>query len=175
MASGPLQGLKVIELAGLGPGPFCGMLLSDMGADVLRIDRPGSRAQSDPRIDIDGRGRRSIELDLKRPESIALCLELCEVADVIFEGYRPGVAERLGLGPETVLERNPRIVYGRMTGWGQQGSVRTARRPRPQLHRDLRSAGRDRHARQAGAAAQPSSATTAAERCSLPWACSPRC
>jgi alpha-methylacyl-CoA racemase len=121
MASGPLQGLKVIELAGIGPGPFCGMLLSDMGADVLRIDRPGSRAQSDPRVDIDGRGRRSIELDLKRPESVALCLALCEAADVIFEGYRPGVAERLGLGPEAALERNPRIVYGRMTGWGQQG------------------------------------------------------
>jgi alpha-methylacyl-CoA racemase len=121
MASGPLRGLKVIELAGIGPGPFCGMLLSDMGADVLRIDRPGTRARGDARTEVDGRGRRSIEMDLKRPESVALCLTLCESADVLFEGYRPGVAERLGLGPEAVLGRNPRIVYGRMTGWGQHG------------------------------------------------------
>lgn len=121
MGKGPLSGLKVIELAGIGPGPFCGMLLSDMGADVLRIDRPGSNARTDAQTDVDGRGRRVIELDLKRPEAIATVLALCESADVIFEGYRPGVAERLGLGPEAVHARNPRLVYGRMTGWGQHG------------------------------------------------------
>lgn len=120
MASGPLQGLKVVEFAGLGPGPFCGMLLSDMGADVVRIDRK-SGAPRDAKFDIDGRGRRSLELDLKRPESLEMCLKLCEAADIVFEGYRPGVMERLGLGPDVVLKRNPRIVYGRMTGWGQYG------------------------------------------------------
>lgn len=121
MASGPLQGLKVVELAGLGPGPFCGMLLSDMGADVVRIDRKSSGSGRDEKFEIDGRGRRSLALDLKRPESIEVCLKLCESADIVFEGYRPGVMERLGLGPDVVLKRNPRIVYGRMTGWGQEG------------------------------------------------------
>ncbi len=121
MANGPLQGLKVIEFAGIGPGQFCGMLLSDMGADILRIDRHGSAADREQHFEIDRRGRRSVSLDLKRPESVAACLALCEKADVLFEGYRPGVMERLGLGPDVVLKRNPRIVYGRMTGWGQDG------------------------------------------------------
>ena len=121
MASGPLQGLKVVEFAGLGPGPFCGMLLSDMGADVVRIDRKSDGSRRDTRLEVDGRGRRSLALDLKRHESIELCLKLCEAAEVVFEGYRPGVMERLGLGPDVVLKRNPRIIYGRMTGWGQYG------------------------------------------------------
>jgi len=122
LASGPLQGLKIIEFAGIGPGPFCGMLLSDMGADILRIDRAQTgQAGRDQRVEIDRRGRRSVTLDLKRPDSVAACLALCEQADVLFEGYRPGVMERLGLGPQAVLARNPRLVYGRMTGWGQDG------------------------------------------------------
>lgn len=121
MASGPLQGLKVIEFAGIGPGPFCCMLLSDMGAEIIRIERKGGTAVRDQRVEIDSRGRRSVSLDLKRPESIAACLALCEKADVVIEGYRPGVMERLGLGPDVVFTRNPRIVYGRMTGWGQHG------------------------------------------------------
>lgn len=121
MANGPLQGLRVVEFAGIGPGPFCGMLLSDMGADVVRIDRKGGAAGQNAKYNIDGRGRRSVALDLKRPESLELCLKLCEEADIVFEGYRPGVMERLGLGPDVVLNRNRRIVYGRMTGWGQHG------------------------------------------------------
>lgn len=121
MANGPLQGLRVVEFAGIGPGPFCGMLLSDMGADVVRIDRKGSAAGPNAKYNIDARGRRSVALDLKRPESLELCLKLCERADIVFEGYRPGVMERLGLGPDVVLGRNRRIVYGRMTGWGQHG------------------------------------------------------
>lgn len=121
MASGPLQGVKIVEFAGLGPGPFCGMLLSDMGADVVRIDRKGGATGRDPRVEVDGRGRRFVALDLKQPAAIELCLALCEAADIVFEGYRPGVMERLGLGPDVVLKRNPRIVYGRMTGWGQSG------------------------------------------------------
>jgi alpha-methylacyl-CoA racemase len=125
MASGPLQGLKVIEFAGIGPGPFCGMLLSDMGADVLRIDRKGASTERDARFEIDRRGRSSVTLDLKRPEAVAACLALCESADVLFEGFRPGVMERLGLGPDRVFERNRRIVYGRMTGWGQHGPYAT--------------------------------------------------
>jgi alpha-methylacyl-CoA racemase len=97
------------------------MLLSDMGADVVRIDRKGGATGRDPRVEVDGRGRRFVALDLKQPAAIELCLALCEAADIVFEGYRPGVMERLGLGPDVVLKRNPRIVYGRMTGWGQSG------------------------------------------------------
>jgi alpha-methylacyl-CoA racemase len=119
MASGPLAGVKVLEFAGIGPGPFVGMMLSDMGADVLRIERKGT---SDPAPErLDARGRLAIELDLKQPHSIEVCLAICEQAEIVFEGNRPGVMERLGLGPDVVLARNPRIVYGRMTGWGQSG------------------------------------------------------
>jgi alpha-methylacyl-CoA racemase len=124
MAQGPLDGLKVIEFAGIGPGPFCGMLLSDLGADVVRIDRKGGRGGS--KFDVTGRGRRSVALDLKVPASIEACLKLAESADVLFEGFRPGVMERLGLGPEVVLKRNPKIVFGRMTGWGQTGPYANA-------------------------------------------------
>jgi alpha-methylacyl-CoA racemase len=119
MAQGPLNGLRVVEFAGIGPGPFCGMLLSDLGADVVRIDRKaGGR---DAKSDITSRGRRSIALDLKKPEASEACLRLMGRADAVFEGFRPGVMERLGLGPDVVLKRHPRIVYGRMTGWGQFG------------------------------------------------------
>jgi len=124
MAQGPLDGLKVIEFAGIGPGPFCGMLLSDLGADVVRIDRKGGRGGS--KFDVTGRGRRSVALDLKVPASIEACLKLAESADVLFEGFRPGVMERLGLGPDVVLKRNPKIVFGRMTGWGQTGPYANA-------------------------------------------------
>ncbi|HEX6858960.1 MAG TPA: CaiB/BaiF CoA-transferase family protein [Caulobacteraceae bacterium] len=119
MGKGPLSGLKVLEFAGIGPGPFCGMLLSDLGADVVRIDRKGS-GRSSP-ADITARGRRSVALDLKNPQAVETCLKLMETADAVFEGFRPGVMERLGLGPEVALKRNPKLVYGRMTGWGQFG------------------------------------------------------
>ncbi|MEE2703299.1 MAG: CaiB/BaiF CoA-transferase family protein [Myxococcota bacterium] len=124
--AGPLAGVKIIELAGIGPGPFCGMMLSDMGAELLRIDRANAAGGSfpdGPRADILGRGRRSVAVDLKSPAGIETVLRLVEKADVLYEGFRPGVTERLGLGPETCLERNPRLVYGRMTGWGQEGPL----------------------------------------------------
>lgn len=124
MGKGPLSGLKVVEFAGIGPGPFCGMLLSDLGADVVRIDRKG-QGRSSP-ADITSRGRRSIGLDLKNPAAIETCLKLMEGADAVFEGFRPGVMERLGLGPEVALKRNPKLVYGRMTGWGQFGPYANA-------------------------------------------------
>ncbi len=121
---GPLQGIRIIEFAGIGPGPFCGMMLSDMGADVVRVDR-AERVKggdpNDPPGDLLNRGRRSIGLDLKQPEGGAVALKLVDGADAAFEGFRPGVMERLGLGPDVCLERNPKLVYGRMTGWGQEG------------------------------------------------------
>src|SRR5512147_1881534 len=121
MRQGPLTGLKVLEFAGIGPGPFCGMLLSDLGADVVRIDRKGGRGGSPS--DITSRGRRSVAMDLKQPAAVEACLKLMETADVVFEGFRPGVMERLGLGPDVALQRNPKLVYGRMTGWGQTGPL----------------------------------------------------
>ncbi|HVN00390.1 MAG TPA: CaiB/BaiF CoA-transferase family protein [Caulobacteraceae bacterium] len=119
MRQGPLSGLKVVEFAGIGPGPFCGMLLSDLGADVARIDRIGARGGA--KTDITSRGRRSVALDLKDPAAVETALQLMDRADIVFEGFRPGVMERLGLGPEVALKRNPKLVYGRMTGWGQTG------------------------------------------------------
>jgi alpha-methylacyl-CoA racemase len=121
--SGPLEGFKIIELAGIGPGPFAGMMLSDMGAEVLRVDRAQAvPAQGRaPLSDILGRGRRSVGVDLKHPDGRDTVLRLVERADALIEGFRPGVTERLGLGPEDCLARNPRLVYGRMTGWGQEG------------------------------------------------------
>jgi alpha-methylacyl-CoA racemase len=120
MGQGPLSGLKIIEFAGIGPGPFCGMLLSDLGADVVRIDRKGAGRGGAP-SDVTARGRRSVALDLKSPAAVEACLKLMEAADAIIEGFRPGVMERLGLGPDVALARNPKLVYGRMTGWGQTG------------------------------------------------------
>ncbi len=126
---GPLAGLKVIEMAGIGPAPFCAMMLADMGADVVRIDRRASAdlgIAMEPRYDILGRGRRSIALDLKRSEDLRTVRELIDRADVLLEGFRPGVMERLGLGPEQCLATNARLVYGRMTGWGQDGPLASA-------------------------------------------------
>ena len=124
MRQGPLSGLKVVEFAGIGPGPFCGMLLSDLGADVVRIDRKGGRGGAPS--DITARGRRSVALDLKNPTAIEACLKLMESADAILEGFRPGVMERLGLGPDVALKRNSKLVFGRMTGWGQTGPYANA-------------------------------------------------
>jgi len=127
--SGPLTGVKVLEIAGIGPGPFCGMLLADMGADVLRVDRLQASdlgMPMEPKYEITSRGRRSIALDLKQPESIQTVLDLAARADALFEGFRPGVTERLGLGPDACLARNPRLVYGRITGWGQDGPLAQA-------------------------------------------------
>jgi alpha-methylacyl-CoA racemase len=122
MGKGPLRGVRVLEFAGIGPAPFCAMLLSDMGAEVLRIDRKGRSGGGGP-MEATSRGRRSAAIDLKNPEGIRACLRLVEKADILLEGFRPGVMERLGLGPEVCLERNPRLVYGRMTGWGQSGPL----------------------------------------------------
>ena len=119
---GPLDGLRVVELEGMGPVPFAGMLLSDLGADVVRIDRP-TRRPGDPRRPLLSRGRRSVALDLRSSAEAELAARLIDQADVLLEGFRPGVAERLGLGPRECLARNPRLVYGRMTGWGQQGPL----------------------------------------------------
>jgi alpha-methylacyl-CoA racemase len=122
--SGPLTGLRVVELAGIGPAPFCAMLLADLGADVVRVDRKGgSPLSGEARFDLLNRGKRSIEIDLKHELGPDLVLQLVERADVLLEGYRPGVVERLGVGPEVCLIRNPRLVYGRMTGWGQTGPL----------------------------------------------------
>jgi alpha-methylacyl-CoA racemase len=119
--TGPLQGVRVLELAGIGPGPYAGMMLADMGADVLRIDRARPSTGARRVTDVLGRGRRSVAVDLKHPEGRDAVLELVGSADALIEGFRPGVTERLGLGPEDCLARNPRLVYGRMTGWGQEG------------------------------------------------------
>jgi alpha-methylacyl-CoA racemase len=120
--TGPLAGVRVLELAGIGPGPFCAMMLADAGATVLRIDRPGARLPGPERA-LMNRGRQSAVLDLKHPRGIGALLRLVEVADVLLEGFRPGVTERMGVGPDACLARNPRLVYARMTGWGQAGPL----------------------------------------------------
>jgi alpha-methylacyl-CoA racemase len=118
--AGPLAGVSVVELAGIGPAPFAAMVLADLGADVLRVDRPGV-PNAVARMDVLNRGRRSIAVDLKRPEGAEVVLRAAAGADALIEGFRPGVADRLGVGPDACLARNPRLVYGRMTGWGQVG------------------------------------------------------
>ncbi|MEC9345549.1 MAG: CaiB/BaiF CoA-transferase family protein [Pseudomonadota bacterium] len=126
---GPLAGMKVVELAGIGPGPFCCMMLADMGAEVIRIDRTAAAdlgTPMDPRFNILNRSRKSLALDLKQPEAVEIVLKLVESADVLVEGFRPGVTERLGLGPADCHARNPKLVYGRMTGWGQDGPLAPA-------------------------------------------------
>jgi len=120
-SQGPLTGVKVVEFVGLGPAPFAAMLLADMGAEIVRIDRPGAGGGGP--AEILARGRRSIGLNLKRPEAVEACLRLVAQADILLEGYRPGVMERLGVGPDTCFVRNPALVYGRMTGWGQHGPL----------------------------------------------------
>ncbi|MDQ1445776.1 MAG: alpha-methylacyl-CoA racemase [Acidimicrobiaceae bacterium] len=128
--SGPLEGVRVVEIAGIGPGPFAAMLLADLGADVLRIDRAqavgpdpaaAGAGAGRPHWDLLNRGRRSVGVDLKNPDGVDTVLRLVEKADVLIEGFRPGVAERLGIGPDECMARNPKLVYGRMTGWGQDG------------------------------------------------------
>jgi alpha-methylacyl-CoA racemase len=130
---GPLEGLKIVELAGIGPGPFCAMLLADMGAEVVRIDRAANVGHDDSRVggppgeeyrfNLLARGRRNIAVDLKNKDGVAAVLRLIDQADGLLEGFRPGVMERLGLGPDICLARNQRLVYGRMTGWGQDGPI----------------------------------------------------
>jgi alpha-methylacyl-CoA racemase len=126
---GPLRGIKIVELAGIGPGPMCAMLLSDMGAEVLRITRLGPSGLGIPmpvQYDLLTRGRIQVPVDLSKPEGVELVLRLVEKAHALIEGFRPGVMERLGLGPEVCLTRNPKLVYGRMTGWGQEGPLSQA-------------------------------------------------
>jgi len=118
VSNGPLHGVRVIEFAGLAPAPFACMILADLGADVLRVDRPG-----DASVNPLGRGRRSVAVDLKNPAGLDAVLNLMDSADVLVEGFRPGVMERLGLGPEVCARRNPRLIYGRLTGWGQDGPM----------------------------------------------------
>lgn len=124
--TGPLAGIKVVEVAGIGPGPHACMILADLGADVIRIDRPGGQLLTGGEFDLLNRGRPSVALDLKDPEAIATVLDLVAEADVLIEGMRPGTTERLGIGPDDCLTRNPRLVYGRMTGWGQDGPLAKA-------------------------------------------------
>ncbi|MGI9247693.1 MAG: CaiB/BaiF CoA transferase family protein [Woeseiaceae bacterium] len=121
--SGPLAGIRVIELAGIGPGPFCAMLLSDMGAEVISVERPGSSTATKKADVVCWRGRKSIVVDVKQAEGVKVVLDLVRDADVLMEGFRPGVVERLGLGPDVCHEVNPGLVYGRMTGWGQDGPL----------------------------------------------------
>ncbi|HWL97329.1 MAG TPA: CaiB/BaiF CoA-transferase family protein [Nocardioidaceae bacterium] len=121
---GPLAGLRVVELAGIGPTPFAAMMLADLGADVIRVDRPGAGPLFGvAEADVLNRGRRSVAVDLKHPDGPGTVLRLVAEADALIEGFRPGVAERLGLGPDVCLRTNPRLVYGRMTGWGQEGPL----------------------------------------------------
>src|SRR6185312_779765 len=121
---GPLQGIKVVEFQGIGPGPFTAMLLSDMGADVIRVDRKGGRTPN--KTEVTYRGRKAVAFDLKKPEAVEAALKLIDGADALIEGFRPGVMERLGLGPEVCLKRNPKLAYGRVTGWGQEGPLSLA-------------------------------------------------
>src|SRR5690625_705929 len=123
--SGPLTGLKVVEMVGLGPAPFCGMLLADMGAEVIRIDRP-HKPTLGTSVDVLARGRPTLQVNLKQPGTLDAVLDLVGRTDALIEGYRPGAMERLGLGPDICLARNPAVVYGRMTGWGQDGPLANA-------------------------------------------------
>ncbi|MFC0109776.1 CaiB/BaiF CoA transferase family protein [Kibdelosporangium aridum] len=124
MSTGPLAGVRVVELAGIGPAPFCAMHLADLGADVIRVDRPNAvPVTGPPERDLLNRNKRSVMVDLKNEAGAEVVLRLAEQADVLIEGFRPGVAERLGIGPEQCWERNPKLVYGRMTGWGQEGPL----------------------------------------------------
>jgi alpha-methylacyl-CoA racemase len=124
---GPLEGTKIIEMGGIGPGPFCAQMLADMGADIIRVERWGNpQRMLEPKHDVWHRGRRSISVNLKKPEGVEAFLKLIEQADALIEGFRPGVMEKLGLGPDDCLKRNPKLIYGRMTGWGQEGPLAMA-------------------------------------------------
>src|ERR1700709_1654793 len=125
--TGPLAGVKIVEIGSIGPGPFCAMLLADLGADIIRVDRVAGGGlvgpNADFRVELLNRGRRSIAVDLKHPDGAAVVLSLVERADALIEGFRPGVTERLGIGPDARLARTPRLVYGRVTGYGQEGAM----------------------------------------------------
>jgi alpha-methylacyl-CoA racemase len=123
---GPLKGVKIIEFGGIGPGPFCAMMLSDMGADIIRIERKGQLSFTEPKYDVMMRNRRSIGINLRKPEGTAAVLKMVAQVDALQEGFRPGVMEKLGLGPDVCLAKNPALVYGRMTGWGQEGPLSRA-------------------------------------------------
>ena len=123
---GPLNGVKIIEVGGIGPGPFCGMMLSDMGAEIVRVERKGGLSLSDPKYDLLTRNRKSISINLRTSEGVQTLLRMLEQVDALQEGFRPGVMEKLGLGPDVCLKINPRLVYGRMTGWGQEGPLARA-------------------------------------------------
>ena len=124
---GPLQGMKIVEVGGIGPGPFCAQMLSDMGADIVRVDRKGiDKGLIDNKFNLLHRNRRSIGVDLKKPEGIETVLKLIEQADALIEGFRPGIMEKLGLGPDICHKRNPKLIFGRMTGWGQEGPMAQA-------------------------------------------------
>ena len=123
---GPLHGIKILEFSGIGPGPYCGMLLADLGADVIRLSRINQKG-SHNKYDIHNRSKRSIVADLKNPKTLEEIKKLIQQMDVIFEGYRPGVMEKLGLGPKDCLKLNKSLVYGRMTGWGQDGPMSNSR------------------------------------------------
>jgi alpha-methylacyl-CoA racemase len=120
---GPLQDVKIVEVGGIGPGPFCGMMLSDMGAEIIRVERIGQTSRIDAKFNVLHRNRRSITINLRKPEGVEALLKIIEQVDGLHEGFRPGVMERLGLGPDVCLGRNPKLVYGRMTGWGQDGPM----------------------------------------------------
>jgi alpha-methylacyl-CoA racemase len=121
---GPLKGIKIIEVGGIGPGPFCAMMLADMGADIIRVDRKGPfQGPVEPKYNVWHRNRRSVLIDLRKPEGRKVVLKLIEKSDALIEGFRPGVMEGLGLGPDVCLKRNPKLVFGRMTGWGQEGPL----------------------------------------------------
>jgi alpha-methylacyl-CoA racemase len=127
--SGPLSGVKVVEIVGLGAAPFCAMMLADMGAEVIRVDRPGGSEimrAVEPKFDVLARGRPSVAINLKKPGAAEAVLDLVEQADILLEGFRPGVMERMGIGPEVCFSRNPKLVYGRLTGWGQDGPLAQA-------------------------------------------------
>src|SRR5205823_616172 len=144
---GPLEGLRAVEMVGLGPGPFCGMLLADMGAEVLRVDRvEASQAvdHSKPATSAMDRGKQAVAIDLKQPDGVETLLRLMEQADTFFEVFRPGVAERLGIGPDVARARNPKLVYGRLTGWGQDGPYAEAADQRARRLRRRRDAARVR-------------------------------
>ena len=152
LPAGPLAGVRVVELAGIGPGPFAAMMLADLGADVVRVDRATAcaRRRSAPRTrTLLNRGRRSVAVDLKHPDGREVVLDLVAGADVLIEGFRPGVTERLGARPGRLPRGQPALVYGRMTGWGQDGPLAPVRRARHQLHRAHRRAARDRPGRRA--------------------------
>ena len=140
--AGPLSGLTIVELAGIGPGPMCSMMLGDMGADVIRVDRTKSHVMdrlADPKFAVHNRSRRSVSVDLQKKEGVEVVLRLIDKADGMTEPFRPGVAERLGLGPDDCLAANPRLVYARMTGWGQEGPLAPIQRALEEPNLDHRT------------------------------------